>query len=353
MEAMGTSTEQGNHNIRESNHNPINDSEMLWDEVARPLKMVMTIFGLYHEKGTRKIHHESVVKEKIFFIIPKIYQILVVLFLWYNFLRAVASFWLIKTPDMLYDNVSVCTWGFLVAANNTIFLKICHKRNIVRLIANQSKLCLLPVGASQNERLNKNHVKPSWMKYRSFALAGSIVGLCGLCLNSAAILFMIYGTDQSSVSYKLLCLPWYSGPACGISSVFAVYGSAAWALAMVFIAFTCHILSGQLTQLTNDFTETFGRVQHSEANLLNSYRRKFSLLCRSVELADEMLSPLIAVAYCTNIPVIIFLLYQIWDRFFEEELSYVLIYSLWVMANAINIGVISYYAVTVHEKVGS
>ncbi|XP_030832841.1 uncharacterized protein LOC105442954 [Strongylocentrotus purpuratus] len=189
------------------------------------------------------------------------------------------------------------------------------------------------------------------MKYRSFALAGTVVGLCGVCLNIAAMLFIIYGSNESSVSYRMICLPWSSDLACGFSSVFVVYSSAAWILTIVFIAFICNILSGQLAQLTYDFTETFGGVTNFEAKLLDTFRRNFNILRRSVELADDMLSPLIAFAYCTHIPGMIFLLYQVVSG--GTGISYTLIASFWIMGSSVNLAIISYFAVTVHEKAHS
>nr|XP_054755859.1 uncharacterized protein LOC129261854 [Lytechinus pictus] len=344
---MSKSYLQGNHN-RNSNHIPDPNVGLLWDVVARPLKVLMILFGLYHERTTRGNDHESSVKDKMLCYILKMYHTVIVLFLWYNFLRAVVSFWLTKTTGLLYDNVAICVWGFLVAANDTIFLKICHKGDIVRLIENQSTICF---NFPKNGRLTKNHINPSWLKFRTFALAGAAVGFCAICVCVVPMLFFIYGTKESSFSYKLLCLPWHTDVACGFSSAYAVYGTASWILPMVFIAFICRILNGQLAQLTHDFTDTFGHGKNSEAKLLESFRRKFNLLCRSVELADAILSPLYATSYCANISIAIFLLYQIWNRFSDAELFYVLINLFWVVGNLINIGLISYYAVTVHEKV--
>ena len=348
MEVVDICGEQASQNPSEANDIQSATARLLWDKVARPLKIPMIIFGLYHEKGTKTVHPQSEDKDdSLTFAVTRIYHVFVVVFLWYNFARFLVSFWIIGTQDLIYNNISVCAWTFHVAANNSILLKICYKGDVCQLISNQSKLCFCP-SQSVDEDSSKYHVKPSWMKYRSFALAGSIVGLCGLCLNIAAMLFIIYGSNESSVSYSMICLPWSSDLACGFSSVFVVYSSAAWILTIVFIAFICNILSGQLAQLTYDFTETFGGVTNFEAKLLDTFRRKFSLLCRSVELADEMLSPLIAVAYCTHIPGIIFLLYQVVSG--ETEISYTLIASFWIVASSMNLAIISYFAVTVPRK---
>lgn len=350
MEVMDISRERASQNPSEANDIQSATARLLWDKVARPLKIPMIIFGLYHEKGTKKVHPQSEDKDdSLAFMVTRIYHVFVVVFLWFNFARFLVSFWVIGSQDLIYTNISVSAWAFHVAANNSILLKICYKGDVCQLISNQSKLCFCP-SQSGDDDSSKNRVKPSWMKYRSFALAGTVVGLCGLCLNIAAMLFIIYGTNVSSVSYRMLCLPWSSDLACGFSSVFVVYSSAAWTLPIVFIAFICNILSGQLAQLTYDFTETFGGVTNFEAKLLDTFRRNFNILRRSVELADEMLSPLIAVAYCTHIPGMIFLLYQVVVR--EIGISYTLIASFWIVGSSMNLAIISYFAVTVHEKVG-
>ncbi|XP_041463834.1 uncharacterized protein LOC121414845 [Lytechinus variegatus] len=352
-----TSGEQGNQiPPLEPKEDSISDAQILWEKVARPLKIPMIIFGLYHEKGTKIIYPESAFKGgSLPFLAMRIYHILIMLYLWFNFARFLVSFQMTgshHSQDLTYNNISVSSWAFLVAANNTVFLKICYKGDIFQLIANHSKLCFRAV-QSEDGASNRRQIQSSWTKYRSFAIGGTIIGLCASCANIAAILFMNYGLEESSIYHRVMCFPWSSDLACGLSAVFAVYGSATWTLTVVFIAFICYIMSGQFAQLTRDFAKTFGERRNFDAKLLDSFRRNFNTLCRSVELADEMLSPFVAIAYCTNIPGIIFLLYQVWFPDIGTGTSYHLIASFWIVGTVLNLAIVSYFAVTVHEKVGT
>ncbi|XP_072167391.1 uncharacterized protein [Diadema setosum] len=105
--------------------------------------------------------------------------------------------------------------------------------------------------------------------------------------------------------------------------------------------------AGLLQQLYDDFMEAKEKMQ-PDTRMLEWFRQRFNILCRSVELTDKMFSPLIAIAYMTNIPNVIFLLYQLW---FDQRsiMDYVTI-SFWIGSGLTNMCLISYFAVMIHER---
>ncbi|XP_041464231.1 uncharacterized protein LOC121415160 [Lytechinus variegatus] len=189
------------------------------------------------------------------------------------------------------------------------------------------------------------------MKYRSVALAGTIAGICVICMNLICTMVLSFGTLESSLERKKGCLLWPPDLICGLSSFITAHASAAWVLPVVFVYLTCHILSDQFSKLTRDFTESFEGVENIEARHLEKYRRTLNILCRSVELGDKMLSPLFAVAYCTNITTIIVLFYQVWFR--KAQLLDLFIFYFFIGGSIMYISVLSYSAVTVHQKAHS
>ena len=265
--------------------------------------------------------------------------------LWFNFIRNVASFH--DHLDIVDDLVPQAAWSFFIASNCTVLFKISYKREIIKMIASQSKLCLRPNINSNNDCKD---IKSSWCRYRSFAIFGMICTIVLVCLNSAMLGFYIHAPQfKSKSSPSVPCLPWDSGLACWLIFVLQVYGLAAWIFPVVFFAFICHILAGQLDELERDFNKTFRRKSRFAAESLNSFRHNFLNLCQSVKIAEEMFSPFVAISLSVNILIVIFLLYQIW--FTTIGTLFIIISSIWIFGALVICAIISYYGILVNEKV--
>ena len=319
------------------------DAEMLWKKIAQPLTMTMKIFGLYHERTSKPESRSRL--QSFVFPLQVIYHILIMGLVWFNFVRSIVSFH--GHLDIAFDLIPTTAWSFYVASTCTVLFKVIYKREVIKMIANQSKLCFCLERSSGNACKD---IKLAWRKYRSFAVFSGIFSTFLVFLNTAAVGYYIYAPQINDGTFdSVAILPWSSTVASGIITVLGFYASAAWILPVAFFAFICRILAGQLDELESDFRRAFCKRHAIDIESLDLYRRHFLILCRSVEMADEMLSPLIAVTLAVNIPIVIFLLYQIW--FSTTGILFIIISAFWTFGGLVSCSIISYYAIQVNEKV--
>ena len=325
----------------ESDHENEYDAEMLWKDAGQPLIVTMKIFGLYHEETSEKELESRSLLQKLECLVLKIYHLLIVGFLWLNLIRCLASFY--DHQSIVYNILPYASWLFYAASNGTVLFKICYKRDIIKMIAHQSKSCLAlqRSGGSMRHDLNLE-----WRKSRSFAVVGVIVGIIFMCFNMGLVGY----NAVMSKSDKYECLPWNSPVVCGLLRALEVYATAALILPVALFAFICRILAGQLNELRKAFRRTFDKQAAITAESVDLYRRHFLILCRSVDMADDIFSPFIAVSYSTNVPIVIFLLYQN-SLGYTDSTSLIVMTSVTIISCLVSCAIISIFAVQVHQRV--
>ena len=293
------------------------DAELLWKNAAQPLIKTMKLFGLYHEETSKKQLESRSLLKKTEFLVLKIYHLLIVGLLWWNFIRSIVSF--VDHLSIIFDLLPRASWLFYVASNSAVLFKISYKQEIIKIIAYQSKSCL----TLQRKGGSVCHdISSEWRNKRSVVVVGVTVAIIFICLNMALVAYQVFTpffANNQVTSGGIECLPWNSTVACGLLTVLNVYATAAWILSVAFFAFICRILAGQLDELKEDFRRTFCNRDAINGESLDLYRRYYLTLCRSVEMADTMFSPFVAVTYSVNISNLIFLLYQI--SFSCQEIS--------------------------------
>lgn len=318
-------------------------AELLWSAVAKPLTITMTMFGSYHET----VEPVQNIPAKFWSNLVRCYHLLIMILLWVNFIRVVVAFWFVN-PEARFDIVSLAIWTLSAAANNSIFFKICRNREMIPVVAVLLKYSFFSKQPADTE--DKHNNNPTWLKHRSVSYFGAIGGVFSIVMYLVTTLLISY---QSSALSDIYFRPWSASShfAVGLLSVTLLYASALSVFPHGFFGFVCYILTDQFARLTREFVQTYedsSRVKN--ANLLNSFRCRFNDLCRSVELADEMLSPFVALTYSISVVNTIFLLYQFWLHD-EQDLSYYLPLTCWVTGSVAQLCLLSLVATRLHDKV--
>ena len=321
-----------------------------WQVIAGPLLFVMKISGLYHENiqsiGIVLVSDLGGKKRKyIRARLLMFYQVFVVFILWLNLIRFITSFTLNLTNEGLifYDHIAYGTWLFQVAANSSVLFWVCWNTDSLPLFQkhwnSHFQGNLEPPVDGSHKVLRHGTV---------FAAVCAVLGCLMTMINIStfSVLVFTFGTDSA---FALpICGPFSSEMFCALALAIPYSTTPAWVFPLLLFSLMCHIISDQFSQLNTEFVSSLSENSSIDSALLNSFRRRHAILCHSVELADNVLSPFAAFTYITNIPIVIFILYQL---SYQDDIFYIGVSIFWILCTMISISVLSYFAVKVHEKV--
>ena len=327
-----------------------------WQETAGPLIFVMKIFGLYHENlpivGVEQVadlqpqakNRSSNIRTRLLMF----YQVGVVVVLWLNVIRLVTSFITKIIFDGLisYDDISYGAWLCMGTANSMVLFWACWDTNALPLFEKhwnthfQNNLGP-PVDGSDKTSLVGT-------KKNKFATVCAVLGCFITVSNTCALSTLTFAFGTESDIAQITCGPFTSKVSCAFVFALSYSTTPAWIFPPFLFSLLCHMISKQFSKLSADFVSTFSESSAIDSALLNSFRKRHAVLCRSVELADNVLSPIAAITYITGIPIAIFLLYLLFQK---NDLFSILMYLTWLLCISITLSIVSFFAVKVHEKV--
>ena len=303
------------------------------ESAYHPVLKVMKLFGIYY--GDTTFNHMALNSPRR----PKQYYSqcfycgLVVVGLWFNFVMPLVAIFYGGDFVLL---IMYLSWCLLVALNATTCLILLPLTN-----ARKSRFrCFLRKAiAIQMDSGNLNTVKLKARMYLILLCILFLVAIAGVILSD-----LVLGVNPGNVE------PWNVGFGFRITSmVFFVFSCGVWLLPFPFFCITCLILEAL-------FDDLYKRTSllHSQAMSVETLRREHHKLCKIVESADNMLSPLVLEAVAFFIPVICFNFYQGVIAFKRGELTFVvLIISVlfWFLSAIALLGIIMVFGSRVNEKV--
>lgn len=146
--------------------------------------------------------------------------------------------------------------------------------------------------------------------------------------------------------YRQVSEPWKSDVALVLSLVVFIFASSSWLFPIAFFHILCKILGKQFQVLERSLS-----ASEPTCDKLDFIRKQHTHLCQAVQRADTVFGPILGIAYVTNVPLAIFLVYQI--LFAELELFELALTSFWTLMTCAMIAFVSFDAAVVNEKVSN
>ena len=321
--------------LAESSQVKENVNEELLRAVESAYRLVLKVMKLLgiHYGGTTFNHlaHSSARRPKHYYA-HCFYCGLVVAGLWFNFVVPLVA---ILYGGDFFLLIMFVSWCILVALKATTCLILLPLTN-----ARKSRFrCFLRKAiAIQTDSV---HLKTVKLKARMYLILFCILFLAEI--TGAILSDLVLNVNSGNFE------PWNVWSGFRIAyAIFLVVGCGVWLFPFPFFSITCLILEA----LFDDLHKRTSSL-HSHAMSIATLRREHHKLCKIVESADSMLSPVLLEAVAFFIPVICFNFYQVVITFKREELTFVfLIVTLfWILGSAALLAIIMVFGSRVNEKV--
>ena len=301
------------------------------EDVYSLLLKIMKLFGAYFgdtnfSRFSSGFPGQSISSKKQGYVFA-FYSCLVVAGLWLNFAIPLVSMF---HEGPMYLLLFFDMWCMLVALNGTVCLIVLpltasRKSRFEKFISN---LRLIHTGS-----VNLQNVKSKTRTYLIiFCFFIVVVGVAGIIILDQVV-FMNAGTFKPWnvwIGFRI------------INNLFLFIGIAFWLLPMVFYCITCLILEA-----------LFDDLHMRKLSLdLSELRDEHHKLCRVVELADSLLSPLLFMVVGLCIPFICFALYHIVHLpESERPLVFLLNTLIWLFSSSAILAVVMVFGSKVNDKV--
>ncbi|XP_063955440.1 uncharacterized protein LOC129260550 [Lytechinus pictus] len=354
---------------------PRNDVKvnLLWNEMLEPLLLVLKIVGVYHEtafKGALRTQDQtegsgwfpdadpepprSTWSRSWRNGLSRVYHAFVCIYLWLNAIRMTY----VISLSVRYDQITLQVYFYVVSICNTIMFAVCYREKGMPLFHRHwnSSVTFLNTRRTQcsfdrtlNTKAENLHGNPK--QYTKSAVFVTITCICMTLFNVATMIFLTFGFGGlNPLSSSGVCGPWLTELFCGINLIFAVYATTAYIFPGALYSLICHNISLQFNNLSEEFDQALNSPHPIDKMTLNCFRRRHAVICHTVEVADDVFSPLIGVIYSTNIPLIIFLLYQLF-YIADGDLIFTGLTLFWLFSCSTTVLLLSFFTVRVHDKV--
>ncbi|XP_068752784.1 uncharacterized protein [Montipora capricornis] len=298
------------------------------EKVYTMLLKVMKLFGVYFgdanfDRFSRDTSKSIFSKKQTY--ASNLYCYSLVAGLWFAFaIPLVCMFY--KGP--IYLLLQFDMWCLLVALNGTVCMVVLPltDRTKSRFEKFVSNLCLIQTGSV--------HLRKVRYKTRCYLIISGlfmVAGIAGIAVLDQ-VLFMNAGTFN----------PWNVWHGFRkINLLFLFIGNAFWLLPMIFYCITCLILE-----------ELFDDLNTRNLSLdLSALRVEHYKLCKVVELADSLFSPLLLTVFGLCIPFICFALYHIVHLPENEALAFLAVNLFWLLSTSAMLAVVMVFGSRVSDKV--
>lgn len=302
----------------------------------RPLLLSMQILGVYHspKKFTYKKNDDGSRQRKAA-ILQNVWHLTCVVLIVFNFVRSLISLWWSELNISLYAKCIFLAWSMQCALNSVSFyLSIVCKSRLPAFFEFWHTYCNGCCFRSPVALLDRNWV--------------SKISLYTTVIVWVLIMGNVVGTSVQMVTvapeYRQVTEPWKSDIALIVSLIVFVFASGAWLFPIAFFHVLCKILWQQFNVLEESLA-----ISEPSCDKLDFIRRQHTHLCQAVQRADAVFGPVLGITYITNVPLAIFLAYQL--IFAGFGLFEFLLTSFWAIMTCITIAVVSFDAAVVNEKV--
>ncbi|XP_041464230.1 uncharacterized protein LOC121415159 isoform X2 [Lytechinus variegatus] len=354
---------------------PRNDVKVnpLWNEMLEPLLFALKVVGVFHEttfKGALKTRDQT--EGSGWFPdadpepprsrswrngLSRVYHAFVCIYLWLNAIRMTY----VISLSVRYDLITLQVYFYVVSICNTIMFAVCyrekrmplfqrHWNSSVTFLNTRRTKCSFDgkILKTKAENLNGNP-----KRYTKSAVFVTITCICMTLFNFATMTFLTFGFGGlNPLSSSGICGPWLTELFCGINLIFALYATAAYIFPGALYSLICHNISLKFDNLSEEFDQVLSSSHPIDKKTLNCFRRRHAIICHTVEVADDVFSPLVGVNYSTNIPLIIFLLYQLF-YIAGGDLIYTGLTLFWLLSCSTSVLLLSLFTVRVHDKAHS
>ena len=318
----------------ESNQTEENSNKELLqavEEVYSPLLKTMKLLGAYFGDTTfnRLIHAQSSGSFSKRSYISRFYCGVIVAGLWFNVTLPLVS---IFYGGPIYLLLLFDIWCLLVALNGTVCLIVLpltdkRKSRFEKFISG-----IMFIHTASISLENVKSKRKTYLKLFTLFMLGSITGPILMEVAVGGINLGLFEPWTSWFGFRI------------IGDAFLVIGSGFWLLPMNFFCITCLFLESL-------FDDLHKRMPSLHTMDLSALIKEHNKLCEIVELADNMLSPLLLIVVGLCIPFICFALYLTVNFPAQASLSFLSIALFWILASSSVLAVIMVFGSRVSEKV--
>lgn len=322
------------------------DIQLTFYEAMSPLFNFMQIMGLWHGEV---INPPKVKTKTRKFFNYRNYSILVLIFLWINFIRFVPAFFIGPEldPDRLYFKIIYLTVLLQAALNASVFFWAASSKSMLREYF---------VHFEKNIQMDsENRIDLVWLRKRCKIFTGiAITYITFHFLNQTVGVFGPIESVRNSTN--IFIAPFDPHPALHVACVFLnVFDFAAWIFPLLYFLLTCVLMS----RLFSSFDDRFGdEIDKAAVSKIfppgfEKLRRQHQALCDSVESGNDGAFMYInLITYLTMGPLACFMLYQlVFASNIQGNLSAYLMYTIWLTSIFFNICVVSWFAAVMSSKV--
>lgn len=269
----------------------------------QPLFFPMKLFGLYIDDVSNPYQEELSSRSRVSVLGNRLYQCFVLLVLWLNFGKTLASFWV--GSDHRRDNTQVFA-AMLWFLQTALQASICFFT--MQITSKKSSLKSLMLYWNSQPNFDELVAESYMIKCvkRTLMVACFLMTL-NLVLY-AVILFVPSESVQPLAQALVSPLPINSTAAKAVCFVVFIYCSAAWLMPFAIFSAVCLTLIHQCCRLRKTLRLTASADGLPRVKIL---RQQHSSLCGSVRKVDNLFKFLTFVVYVTNIPLVCFIFYNL------------------------------------------
>ena len=318
-------------------------------KIFRPLLIVMTLVGLYHDSG-REIcitdNGEHIAMDRSFRRrLAKYYHLFITILMIVNAIRYIPSFWVGQhgVEGLTINRVITCTWLIQCAITGIILYVMCEKRTLMpEFISKYNSLMTDEIAnciklRSGNATL-KIYARVATTFAVVFAFSNFVINVALSIVNEGFRIAMVNPFDHDNIiTTVILMIPLF-------------FASTAWIFpTFFFIGISCAI-SLQFKALNNIFVKTFKDENNSQLKCFKHLRRKHNQLCQAIDILDRTFRYLIMNYFGINIFLNMFIVYNLINDASSDTFTFAT-NLIWLSVITIMVLVISYFCTNVTEWV--
>lgn len=300
-------------------------------EVNSPVLKLMKLFRLYVGQTTLNCLVQAAVRrrKRSYMYIQRYYCGAVVSGLWFNFVRPLVSIFFRHDVYLLFMFGSWCLLVALIGTTGLMLLPIIDTRK------SRFETFLRKAISIHTKRVTLEKAKTKTTTYVMMLFLFSLIAVAAFVITDVILHVNLANIEPWNTwfGFKMTAL------------IFLAYGYAVWLLPLPFFCITCLILEA----LFDDFYKRIPEMPSSLLISLEKLRREHNTLCRVVELADKILSPLLFEVAALFTPVMCFNFYHVVNLRGEGKFEFLAVNLFWLLTSAVILAAIMIFGSRVNE----
>lgn len=339
-ESIDHSVTTSNESILNKNHNT--KRKICIIAKLRCVFFPMKLFGLFMENITCSSQQEDTTdRSRISFFAKRSYQCFVLLILWANVFKTIASFSSVP-PGIVQLLVPMLLWYSQTALQGTICFFTMH------LTSKKSSFKSLVMYWNSQPNFDELVAEPYMIKTVSRSLHAVYAVIVLNTVLYGLILFL--PSESLKPVVEGIVSPWSDNIGTRVLTfLVSIYCSAAWLMPFAIFTAVCLTLIHQCRKLRKTLRLT---ASASEIRRIKILRQQHSSLCGSVRKVDNLFKFFTLVVYITNIPLVCFLLFDLIFMEFRGVTAKVTL-SFWFITVAFIMVSVSFLGAHLNSKIHS